>query len=215
MQKLNEIQRYQRIKAGSLPVFKHPDGQADGARLVKMRINAPDAVRLFTRRLDKFDPSTGEVVEGEEHFLAYVGPGYEQLEYWYRGDFALLVEGGEIWLDTLDSSVFDLEASDHENYARVWEREEIDPAIAEMMRVARYNQRVLEEQMARDRADYAARLEEMRQIVEKKNVPAPASDGNRGTASPVAPVPSGASGDDSGKPASAGTGTGGEPDADA
>ncbi len=215
MQKLNEIQRYERVKSDVGLIFLHPEGQAAGARLVKMRINTPDSVRLFTKRLDKVDSDTGEIVEGEEHFLAYVGPGYEQLEFYYKGDFTLCVDGGEIWLDTLDSSDFTLEPLDHENYARMWEREEVDPRILELQQIARANQRALEQQMAADRAEHQARMAEIRQMMERTNVPAPAPDGNRGTPSPEPKVPASPSGDDKGKPAPAPAGTGGQSDASA
>lgn len=213
MQKLNEIQRYKLVKEGQAVKFEHPEGQELVSRLIKMRLNVPQSVNLYVTRLDKVEAETGEIVEEDVHFLAHCGPGFEQLEYYYRGNFTLSALGGDIWLDTLDSSDWSLEATDDTNYARLWEREERDPRILEMEQMARYNRRLLEEQMAADRAIYEARMSEMRAMMEKVNVSAPAADGTGGTPSAKPVLPSGASGDDKGKQAPADAGTGGEPDA--
>jgi len=214
MQKLNQIQSYVLMEESKALTFKHPEGQALESRLIKMRVNAPQAVNLYLTRLDEVEEETGEIVKGEVHFLAHVLGGFEQLEFYYRGSFALNAVGGDIWLDTLDSSDFSLEATDYANYARVWEREERDPRILEMEQIARHNQRMLDEQRAADRAEREAMIEEMRKLREA-NVTTSSVDANRGTASPVPPVPAGPSGDDKGKQAPAGTGTGGEPKSDA
>lgn len=213
MQKLNMIEAFAELPEGTDATFAHPDGQEDQARQIKMRINAPQDVNLYITGIE-VDPETGEVKDGSEklpRFLAHVSAGFEQIEFFYKGSFSLSALGGNIWLDTNDNTSFSVEASDYTSYARLWEREERDPRILEIERLARHNQETLLRQMAEDRAAYAA---QMAQLVERVSVnvnPAPAS-ASGGAASDEPSVPSGASASDSEERGAAATGAEGEPD---
>lgn len=214
MQKLNMIQAFAELPEGTDATFAHPEGQADQARLIKMRINSPQDVNLYITPVD-IDFETGEVVTHDEastRFLAHVAAGFEQLEFYYHGSFCLAAVGGSVWLDTYDNTAFSVEASDFTSYARLWEREERDPRILEIERAARHNQEMLLQQMAEDRAAYAA---EMRALAEKvtANVASAETPASGGTASPEQPVPSVAPAGDPAAAAPAPAGTGGEPDA--
>lgn len=216
MQKFNMIQAFARLEAGSDATFQHPQGQADQARLIKMRVNAPQDVNLYITPVT-IDEETGEVLEhneGEALFLAHVAAGYEQLEFYYHGSFCLAALGGDIWLDTYDNTAFSVEASDYSSYARLWEREERDPRILEIERAARHNQNELLRQMAEDRAAYAAQMSALAERI-GANVSAGEASASAGTAGNEPKVSAGASAGD--KPAEGETpaGTGGEPDAEA
>ncbi|MBT9371786.1 hypothetical protein [Rhizobium sp. CSW-27] len=216
MQKLNMIQAFAELPEGTDATFQHPQGQAEQARLIKMRVNAPQAVNLYITPV-QIDEETGEVTSHDEAgsiFLAHVAAGFDQIEFFYRGSFCLAALGGSIWLDTSDNTAFSVEASDYSSYARLWEREERDPRILEIERAARHNQEMLLRQMAEDRAAFAA---QMAQLAEKvtPNVSASSASGNLGTAGAG---PQGSTGDGAGDPAidaAASGGDEGEPNADA
>lgn len=195
MQKLNMIQAFAELREGTDATFAHPQGQAEQARLIKMRINAPQDVNLYITPI-VIDEETGEVLSHDAdnaQFLAHVAAGFEQVEFYYRGSFCLAVLGGSVWLDTSDNTAFSVEASDFTSYARLWEREERDPRILEIERLARHNQGLLRQQMAEDMARYVAGIEErMRANVDKNS-------GDAGA---------GKAGDSSGKPLPAGTSAG-------
>lgn len=209
MQKLNMIEAFVELPEGTQATFYHPEGQAEQARLIKMKVNAPAAANLYITPLDKVNPETGELIDGESLFLAHVVPGCDQIEFFYRGTFALATLGGSIWLDTYDNTSFSVEASDFTSYARLWEREERDPRILEIEQMARHNQRLLLEQMAADRAEYQVRMRELDERL--NNVPPAAVVASGGTASPEPVVSSGASAGDPAATAPAAAGTGGEP----
>lgn len=210
MQKLNMIQAFAELPEGTDALFAHPDGQADQARLIKMKINAPADCNLYITDEGHVDEE-GVVYDGETRFLAHVAAGFEQLEFYYRGGFALSVVGGSIWLDTYDNTAFSVEASDFTNYARLWEREERDPRILEIERAARHNQEMLLRQMADDRAAYA---EQMAALAEKvtNNVSAAQSPASGGTASAEPKVPAVAPAGDTTASAPAAATASGEPD---
>ena len=212
MQKLNNIEAYRELREGQNAVFYHPQDQDAQARQIKMRLNAPQHCNLWLTPIDRIDPETGEVDE-EEIFLGHIDPGLEQIEFFYRGSFALAVKGGNLWIDTIDNTEFSVEASDETSYARLWEREERDPRILEIEQAARHNQRMLMEQMAQDRAEYEAR---MRAFEEKiANVATPSAPADSGTTGAVAPVSSGTPASDSGAAAEPSGTDEGKPDASA
>lgn len=208
MQKLNMIEAFVELPEGTQATFYHPDGQAEQARLIKMKVNAPAAANLYITPFD-VNPETGELIDGESLFLAHVEPGFEQIEFFYRGAFALATLGGSIWLDTYDNTSFSVEASDFTSYARLWEREERDPRILEIEQAARHNQRVLLDQMAADRAEYQARMRELDERL--NNVPAASVASSGGTASPEPVVPAGAPSGDPAATAPVAPAAGGEP----
>lgn len=214
MQKLNMIQAFAELPEGTDATFAHPQGQADQARLIKMRINAPQDVNLYVTPVE-IDFETGEVIvhdEDKARFLAHVAAGFEQIEFFYNGSFCLSAIGGAIWLDTYDNTAFSVEASDFDSYARLWEREERDPRILEIEQAARHNRDALMAQMAKDRADFAAQMEALAQQVKSNVAPAQTPAGG-GTASVEQTVPSGAPAGDPATATAAPAGTGGEPDA--
>lgn len=213
MQKLNMIQAFAELPEGTEALFAHPQGQAEQARLIKMKVNAPQATNLYIT--DQGDPDEDGVIhDGEVRFLAHVAPGFEQIEFYYKGSFTLSVVGGGIWLDTYDNTAFSVEASDFTSYARLWEREERDPRILEIERAARHNQEILLRQMAEDRAAYAA---QMRAIEERvgSNVTTPQTPASAGAPVEESKVPASASAGDQPAGGKAPAGAGGEPDAEA
>lgn len=191
MQKLNSIQGYARIKEGQGVAFECEDYLANEPRRIKMRINTAVAVDLYVTRLDDvFDEQTGELVE-DVRLLAHVGPGFEEIEFAYIGNFKVEAVGGDIWLDTLDAAQFVVQATDFESYARVFERQEEDPVLAEIKYMARQNQRLLEQQRQQDRVEREALLAEMQRLREANNVAPTSTVGTAPAASPapvVAPV---------------------------
>jgi hypothetical protein len=209
MQKLNMIEAYRELPEGENAVFFHPEGQETQSRLIKMRINAPQPVNLWLTPVDRIDPETGEVDEASI-FLGHADAGLEQIEFYYRGSFALSALGGAIWLDTVDNTYFSVEASDDTSYARLWEREERDPRILEIEQAARHNQRILMEQMAADRAAFAAQMQALTESV-KTNVSTSSAPASGGTASAEPVVSTVAPTGDQTATAPVATGAAGEP----
>lgn len=208
MQRLNMLQGYQRLAEATGAVFQQPVDNADQSRLVKFRIITEQDVVLKVSDCT-YDPETGEVGEFTNiRPLTVVKAGFDEVEFYYRGTFALDFMGAsEIWLDTYDNAFVSTEPSDLTNYARLWEREERDPRILEIERAARHNQMVLQQQMQEDFARYAAAMEA------KYAQSTPPANGTGGTAStqqsvstsapagdPPAetPAPAGASGEQNG-----------------
>ncbi|TLX08083.1 hypothetical protein [Rhizobium sp. MHM7A] len=208
MQRLNMLQAYQRIAEASTTVFQQPVDNAEQSRLVKFRIITEQDVVLKVSDC-VFDPVTGEVSDvTNTRLLTVVKAGFDEVEFYYLGTFALDFMGAvEIWLETVDSIVVETAAADLTNYARLWEREERDPRILEIERAARYNQMQLQAQMQEDFARYAAAMEAK---YAQSAVTAPASGGTTST-EPVVSA-SAPAGDTTTATAPAG-GTGGEPDA--
>lgn len=219
MQKIGMLQAFVELKETEDATFVHPQGQEDQSRLIKMRILAEHAVNLYIVPVDyeyaSYDEDgvllPGRVVEHYDEpefvrFLAHVEPGLEQLEFYWRGSFCLRLIGGGIWLDTYDNTAFNVESVDPVSFARLWEREERDPRILEIERMARHNQMALQEQMRADMAAFAANLEARYQT----NVtPAPvaaalAATGTTATGTGVA------SADDQQPDSAASAGTGGQ-----
>lgn len=214
MQKFNSIQAFAELPEGNEATFLHPEGQAEQARLIKMRVNAPQPTNLYLEPVE-VDYETGEisaVPDAEHRFLAHVGPGLENLEFYYKGSFSLSAIGGAVWLDTSDNTSFSVEASDFTNYARLWEREERDPRILEIEQAARHNQRVLMEQMAADREAFRREMEALAAKAKPDVTPSPAP-ADSGAASSVAPVSPVAPAGDPQPATPAPAGAGGEPDA--
>ena len=215
MQKLNMIQAFAELPEGTDATFMHPEGQADQARLIKMRINAPQDVNLYVTPCE-VDYETGEVITHDGDgalFLAHVAAGFDQLEFFYHGSFCLSALGGSIWLDTYDNTSFSVEASDFTNYARLWEREERDPRILEIERAARRNQEMLLRQMAEDRAAYAAQMNALAEKVSSSvNSAQTPAGGGTASGSGGTPVPSGAPSGDPAGDSAAPAGASGEPD---
>ena len=211
MQKLNMIQAFAELAEGTEALFAHPEGQAEQARLIKMKINAPQATNLYIT--DQGDPDEDGVIhDGEVRFLAHVPAGFEQVEFYYKGSFTLACVGGGIWLDTYDNTAFSVEASDFASYARLWEREEEDPRILEIQRIARHNREELQRQMAADREEYAAQLRAIDERI-SANVAQAQTPASGGTPSAEPKVPASAPSSDTQPAAPVAAGTGGEPDA--
>lgn len=181
MQKIGQLQTYVEIRDGTAPVFLHSAG-SEQSRLIKMRLLAESAVNLFVERIDP-DPVTGELEP--IRFLAHIAPGFEELEFRFLGSFALQPVGGNVWLDTYDNTAFNVESVSPESFARLHEREERDPRQLEMEQIARYNQRLFDQQRAADRAEYEARLIAMEERL-ARNVNSPSSATGAPTASPGA-----------------------------
>jgi len=180
MQKLNMIQAFAELPEGMDATFVHPEGQGDQSRLIKMRLNAPQDVNLYITPVE-IDYETGEVVQHHgdaARFLAHVSAGFEQIEFFYQGSFCLAALGGSVWLDTADNTAFSVEASDFTSYARLWEREERDPRILEVERMARHNRDALMAQMEADRAEFAAKMEAIEKRVSANVTPAQSNDGS-------------------------------------
>lgn len=158
MQKIGQLDAFVRLTEKEDASFKHPAGMEDQSRLIKFRVLSENPVQLFLRSL--VDDEGQETDKGEVRFLTYCDPGLDQVEFYYKGPFALQVKGGTIWLDTFDNTSFDIGEMNDVSFARLWEREERDPVILEIERQARHNQLRLQEEMRADMARYRAELEE-------------------------------------------------------
>ncbi|CAH0343311.1 hypothetical protein [Rhizobium sp. CECT 9324] len=174
MQKLNAIQAYKLIGEGESVSFTAEEYLNDQPRTIKMSLNCDSDVSLYVTNMEEqYDPGTGEWAS-DTRLLAFIKAGSEQLDFAYQGNFLLTPSGGDIWLHTYDAGNFVVEKADHENYARVFEREEEDPVLAAIKYQALQNKRLLDAQMAQDRAERMAMLAEMQALREAANVTAPA-----------------------------------------
>lgn len=157
MQKLNSIQAYKLVEEGQAVVFRTEDYLRDQGRVIKMRVNTANDVRLYVTNMEPHVTEDGELVE-DTRLLAALKPGLDELYFAYHGDFRVEAVGGEIWLDTYDASNFEVQPTDLESYARVLQREEIDPRVAAMQYEIRLAQRQFQLQMERDRMEYEQRI---------------------------------------------------------
>lgn len=194
MQRIGQLQAFAELKEGEDGVFLHPQGQEGQSRLIKMRILAEQAVNLYLININVDEDGVFEEVDGADpRFLCHVTPGMEEVEFYWLGSFALRSKGGNIWLDTYDNTSFSVESADPVSFARLWEREERDPRILEIERMARHNRLMLEQQMAEDRAQHAARTAELTALIEgAKNVnkaPSPAEPASGSNPPKSASVP--------------------------
>lgn len=166
MQRLGMIQAYGRLVEGEDAVFVHPQGNLDNARLVKFRLISESDVQLYLVPVD-YDYAEGNITAHYDDpertmFLTALKPGFDEVEFHYRGSFCLRVRGGSVLLDTYDNTALDIESADPTSFARLWEREERDPRILEIEQIARHNRMALEQQMMKDRAEFAAMMEELK-----------------------------------------------------
>lgn len=211
MQKINSIQNYKLVREGQTVGFVTDEYMLETTRIIKLAVNAASDVALYATNLaEEFDPETGELVE-DVRLIAFVKAGFEQVEFAYIGNFSLQPVGGDVWLHTFDAGNFEVGKTDYESYARVFEREEEDPVLAQIKYEALQNKRLLQAQMAEARAILA----EAQSIRDAANVATPPNPPAPPAASPptgVAPVgPQGSDGTT--QPASGGDG--GEPNAGA
>lgn len=172
--------------------FFHPDEMAENSRLVKMRVNAPQAVTLWVTPIEwEWNEDYSEKIVTVEHddqrmFLGALPAGFDVVEFFYLGSFKLNVLGGNVWLDTVDGAQFVIEGDDMESFARVFERAERDPRILEMERAARHNSRRLEEQAAADKLEHQRRVAELtalRDSIASAQAGGSASDQSQSTSS--------------------------------
>lgn len=174
MQKIGMLQAFAEVTETEDATFVHPQGIHDQSRLIKMRVLSENPVKLYIIPVE-YDYELDDVKHHHDEpefirFLTAIEPGLDQIEFYWKGSFCLRVKGGSIWLDTYDNTAFNVESANPDTYARLWEREERDPRILEIERLARHNRRILEEQMARDRAEYQAMRDEMTALRESNNV---------------------------------------------
>lgn len=186
MQKIGMLQAFVQLSETEDATFVHPQGNEDQARLIKMRILVEKPVNLYLIPVE-YDYENRKVTAHHDEpefiqFLTHVEPGMEQIEFYWRGSFCLRLMGGNIWLDTYDNTAFNVESVDDVSFARLWEREERDPRILEMERLARHNSRILDEQRAQDYALYEERMAAL-EAKYQQNVTPPAN-----AAKPVQPV---------------------------
>lgn len=203
MIKIGQFQAYEQISETDGAVFIHPDGQQDQARLIKMRVITENGVSLLLEPLSA-DFESGEIEDAR--FLARLESGMDTIEFFYRGDFRLTPQGGNIWLDTYDNTGFNVESLSPESFARLWEREERDPRILEIERAARHNQERLRAQMESDFIRHAA-LMEQRYASAVTTPPAPTEPPTTGAPAASTSVPPAS---DSQSPAPSEDGTGGD-----
>nr|QJB21574.1 MAG: hypothetical protein [Microvirus sp.] len=154
MQRLGQIENYQSLSEKEIATFKHPESMGENARLVKFRIISESETALYY--------ALGEKPNADAFQLLTVVPaGFEEIEFYILGTFHLAAKGGEIQLSTFDNSVVYLGPGETESFARLWEREERDPRILEMERIARHNAENLRRQMLEDQAIHEARIREI------------------------------------------------------
>lgn len=210
MQKLNSIHAYKRVEEGQAVVFTTEDYLREQGRVIKMRINTANYVRLYITNMEPHVSEDGELVE-DSRLLAALKPGLEELYFAYQGNFRVEAVGGEIWLDTYDASNFEVQPTDLDSYARVLQREEIDPRVAAVQYEIRKAQRAFAAQMEADRREYEQRIAALEAAKAPANV-APtttaAAPSTSGTGSQQPAL--GGEGSD-GSTGAAASGTGGEP----
>lgn len=172
MQKLNSIQGFARVREGEAVGFISEAYHSESGRTIKMSINTPQDIWLYAesmresvdadggrvfKSVEITDPDTGEV-SYDTRFLAFVRAGYDQIEFVYTGHMKVTAVGGEFWLNTFEGSNFEVQATDPYSYARVLQREEIDPRVAAVQYEIRKMQREAAAQRELDRLEYEQRL---------------------------------------------------------
>lgn len=159
MQRLGMLDGYTPLSEKEIVHFRHPESSAENARLVKFRVIAENDTALYYAMGEK--PKSGDF-----QLLTVVRAGFDEIEFYIRGDFHLAAKGGDLMLSTFDNTVVYLGPEETESFARLWERPEVNPEILEMQRIARHNAEMLRAQMA---ADFAAHEERMRAIRDERS----------------------------------------------
>lgn len=145
MQRIGNLKDWKRLAAGDGLEFSRKR-----ARLVRLRVNAPEPTRLLYVN-----------EQGEVSFLALV-TGLDEVEFFADGPFGLGVESGECYVLTGDSQYTHMEKTDFRSFTEVWERRPRNYEFELMQYVARINmeKRMGEIAAAAERkvAEYAEQL---------------------------------------------------------
>lgn len=130
MQKLTDIQKWQRVEAGKALAFENPE-----PRRVRLDVNAPGWARL------SYADGNGLIT-----FLALVR-GRDVIEFKAYGEFSLVVEDNDCWVYTIDGEEIFHSAPDSESFTKLVERRPRNHEVELMNYLMRENMnRIVQEQ---------------------------------------------------------------------
>lgn len=116
MQRMYNLDKWSRLEENHVANF-----ESTLPRRVRLDVNAPFPVRLYVHD-----------TEGVSTFLALVH-GRDVLEFAVSGEFGVGVEGGDVWLHTIDGEDFSFAIPDAVTFTKLVERRTRNPEV-EMMR---------------------------------------------------------------------------------
>lgn len=188
MQRIFNVDKWQRVENGRAVNF----GKSDPRRL-RIDVNAPDPVKLFY--------SDGN---GETMFLARVC-GRDVIEFNALGAFSITVDGGDLWLATVDGEDYSFDIPDAVILTKIAERRPRNLEFEMMQYQANANierrlqqmRRELDAEWARRQAVAPAAAEELA-----------ATSGSKSGGKKPAPADEAAAGVADGGPADGGSGAG-------
>lgn len=145
-------------------------------RTVRLEVNSPERTRLMVS-----EPRTGEF-----DFLAVVD-GRDCIEFSADGPFDLTIDEGELFLYTIDSTDWSVEAAGFESFTKIVERRTRNPELEYMMEMTYRNmekrfaqqQRELEQQFERRLARRDARAAAAAASEEKPDKSGGTGDGGK------------------------------------
>ena len=112
MQRLHNVEKWFTIAEGGTLNFGNPN-----PRRVRVDVNAPHESRLFY--VDG---------EGKMTFLASV-IGRDVIEFRAYGEFALICEGPEVWIYTIDGEDVSYKNDAAETFTKIWDRRPRNPEL--------------------------------------------------------------------------------------
>lgn len=141
MQRLFNVTKWRRLCEGQAIPFP-----ADRPRVVRLELNAPQAVGLYL-----LDAPSGKMV-----FLARV-IGRDTVEFHVGGPFSLVADG-EVFVYAAQGEVIHHVNDDPEIYTRVVERRQLNPEIVAIQRAMNLN---IERRLAAQRDEFNAAIRRM------------------------------------------------------
>lgn len=188
MQRIFNMEKWQQVPDGQSVNFGHNE-----PRRIRIDVNAPVATGVY------YADGNGVIT-----FIARV-IGRDVLEFFAGGEFALSVEGGPLWISTVDGEDISFEPSTMPTLTKLAERRPRNPEFELMQYHANRNIELRMERMRRELdEEWNRRIAPSPAPAEK---PAPASSGKGGSGKPPSePVPDGDTGEPDGADGGSGTG---------
>lgn len=151
-----------------------PSDDEEKSRLVNLEVNAPSRVSLHVLTDDS--RNGGEI---QTVFLASVD-GRDKVEFYVTGTVRLVVDGGPVWIYTIDGEDISIEVEPSEIFTRILERRRRSPEVEAIIREMNYNMERRFAQQANDIGRLVSRREAAKRLQQR----AEGDSGGRG-AEPV------------------------------
>lgn len=153
-QRVFNVEKWVLLDEGQSYLLQSDDEEK--SRAVHLEVNAPSRVQLWL--LDDRTRLGGEV---DQLFLAAVD-GRDKVEFYVSGTVRLVVEGGPVWIYTIDGEDVSIETEPSETFTRILERRRRSPEVEAIIREMNFNLERRFAQQANDLGRLVSRSEATR-----------------------------------------------------